>query len=122
MLKHKHLLVRAEVLDPPKDLKSTKLWLKKLIKDIDMKILGGPYLKYCDNIGNRGLTAVTIIETSHIAMHVWDEDNPSLVQLDVYSCKDFKKHTVVECLEEFEPVQIDYKYFDRENNFTEIDK
>ena len=32
MLKHKHLLVRAEVLDPPKDLKSTKLWLKKLIK------------------------------------------------------------------------------------------
>ena len=70
MLKHKHLLVRAEVLEPPKDLKSTKLWLKKLIKDIDMKILGGPYLKYCDNIGNRGLTAVTIIETSHIAMHV----------------------------------------------------
>ena len=47
MLKHKHLLVRAEVLEPPKDLKSTRLWLKKLIKDIDMKILGGPYLKYC---------------------------------------------------------------------------
>ena len=50
MLKHKHLLVRAEVLEPPKDLKSTRLWLKKLIKDIDMKILGGPYLKYCENI------------------------------------------------------------------------
>jgi len=32
MLKHKHLLVRAEVLDPPKDLKSTKLWLKKINK------------------------------------------------------------------------------------------
>ena len=64
---------------------SYEAMLKRLIKDIDMKILGGPYLKYCDNIGNRGLTAVTIIETSHIAMHVWDEDNPSLVQLDVYS-------------------------------------
>ena len=23
--------------------------------------------------GNRGITAVAIIETSHIAMHIWDE-------------------------------------------------
>ena len=30
MLKHKHLLVRAEVLEPPQRFKkSTKLWLKK---------------------------------------------------------------------------------------------
>ena len=39
-LKHKHLLVRAEVLEPPKDLKSTRKWMRNLIKDIDMKILG----------------------------------------------------------------------------------
>ena len=38
-LKHKHLLVRAEVLDPPKDLKMMRKWTKNLIKDIDMKIL-----------------------------------------------------------------------------------
>ena len=28
-LKHKHLLVRAEVLEPPKDLKSTRKWTEK---------------------------------------------------------------------------------------------
>ena len=35
-LKHKHLLVRAEVLDPPKDLKMMRKWTKNLIKDIDL--------------------------------------------------------------------------------------
>ena len=120
MLKHKHLLVRAEVLEPPKDLKTTRIWLKKLINDIDMKILGGPYLKYCDNIGNRGLTAVTIIETSHIAMHVWDEDNPALVQLDVYSCKDLDEEIVFSYLYKFKPVRMSYRYFDRETNFKLI--
>ena len=117
MLKHKHLLVRAEVLEPPKDLKRTRTWLKKLIKDIDMKILGGPYLKYCDVKGNRGLTAVTIIETSHIAMHVWDEDNPALVQLDVYSCKDLDEKIVFDYLYKFQPVRMSNRYFDRETNF-----
>jgi len=36
--------------------------------------------------GNQGLTSVTIIETSHIAVHVWDEVSPALMQMDVYSC------------------------------------
>jgi len=64
-LKHKHLLVRAETLEPPKDLKAIKKWTRSLIKDIGMKVLGGPYAKYCEVQGNRGLTCVTIIETSH---------------------------------------------------------
>ena len=33
--------------------------------------------------GNKGLTAFAIIETSHIAMHIWDEP-VALLQLDVY--------------------------------------
>ena len=63
-LKHKHLLVRAEVLDPPKDLKMMRKWTKNLIKDIDMKILAGPYAKYCDVKGNRGLTCVRFASIS----------------------------------------------------------
>ena len=47
-LKHKHLLVRAETLEPPKDLKAIKKWTRSLIKDIGMKVLGGPYAKYCE--------------------------------------------------------------------------
>jgi S-adenosylmethionine/arginine decarboxylase-like enzyme len=121
-VKHKHLLIRAEVNKPPENEDEIKEWLQYLISKIDMKILAGPYASKVDKpVGNAGLTGVAIIETSHVVIHTWDEKNPALVQLDVYSCKDFKKHTVVECLEDFEPVQIDYKYFDRENNFKEID-
>ena len=123
MLKHKHLLVRAEVLEPPKDLKTTRIWLKKLINDIDMKILGGPYLKYCDNIGNRGLTAVTIIETSHIAMHIWDEVSPALMQFDVYSCGDLNVEAICRKIEnDFEIRKMEFKFLNREAGLQEISK
>ena len=119
-LKHKHLLVRAEVLDPPQDLKMMRKWTKNLIRDIDMKILAGPYAKYCDVKGNRGLTCVTIIETSHITLHSWDEMNPALVQLDVYSCKELDETVVFDYVYKFMPVRMSYRYFDRENNFKLI--
>jgi len=119
-VKHKHLLIRAEVNKPPASEEHIIFWLKNLIKKIDMKILAGPYATKVTKKGNAGITGVAIIETSHVVIHTWDENNPALIQLDVYSCKDFKKSDILECLEEFETVQVDYKYFDRENNFQEI--
>jgi S-adenosylmethionine/arginine decarboxylase-like enzyme len=119
-VKHKHLLIRAEVNKPPASEEHIIFWLKNLIKKIDMKILAGPYATKVTKKGNAGITGVAIIETSHVVIHTWDENNPALIQLDVYSCKDFKKSDILECLEEFETVQVDYKYFDRENNFEEI--
>lgn len=119
-VKHKHLLIRAEVNKPPASEEHIIFWLKNLIKKIDMKILAGPYATKVTKKGNAGITGVAIIETSHVVIHTWDENNPALIQLDVYSCKDFKKSDILECLEEFKTVQVDYKYFDRENNFEEI--
>jgi len=119
-VKHKHLLIRAEVNKPPASEEHIIFWLKNLIKKIDMKILAGPYATKVTKTGNAGITGVAIIETSHVVIHTWDENNPALIQLDVYSCKDFKKSDILECLEEFKTVQVDYKYFDRENNFEEI--
>ena len=119
-IKHKHLLIRAEVSDPPKTEEHIIFWIKTLIKKIDMKILAGPYASKVTKKGNAGITGVAIIETSHIVMHTWDENNPSLIQLDVYSCKDFKETDVLDSLSEFKPIEVDYKYFDRENNFKEI--
>jgi len=119
-VKHKHLLIRAEVNKPPASEEHIIFWLKNLIKKIDMKILAGPYATKVTKKGNACITGVAIIETSHVVIHTWDENNPALIQLDVYSCKDFKKSDILECLEEFETVQVDYKYFDRENNFEEI--
>jgi S-adenosylmethionine/arginine decarboxylase-like enzyme len=119
-LVHKHLLIKAEVQNPPKDEEQTISWMKKLINKINMNILAGPYSSKVSKKGNKGLSGVAIIDTSHISIHTWDEKNPALIQLDVYSCKEFKKSDVIDCLDEFKPVTVEYKYFDRETNFIEV--
>jgi S-adenosylmethionine/arginine decarboxylase-like enzyme len=86
-----------------------------------MKILMGPYAKYCDMVGNRGLTVATIIETSHIVMHSWDECSPHMIQLDVYTCGAFDPKTVLSWLQQYDPVKVEYKYLDREQNLIELD-
>ena len=118
VLEHKHLIVRAELNNPPKCAIEIQEWMKTLVDKIGMKILMGPYAIYSDMPGNRGLTAVTIIETSHIAMHVWDEDNPALMQLDVYTCSTLDINDVFEAIDEFVPIHTEYKYIDRENELT----
>lgn len=122
ILEHKHLIVRAELNNPPNCTTAIEAWMKKLVKQIDMNILMGPYSVYSDMVGNRGLTAVTIIETSHIALHVWDEVEPALAQLDVYTCSTLNIEDVFEAIAEWKPVKVEYKYIDRENQLTLIEK
>ena len=119
-LVHKHLLIKAEVQNPPTNEKQTISWMKKLIDKINMNILAGPYSSQVSKKGNKGLSGVAIIDTSHISIHTWDEKQPALIQLDVYSCKEFKKSDVIDCLDDFKPVTVEYKYFDRETNFIEV--
>ena len=123
-LYHKHLIIRAEVGTPIKDPNEAKEWLVKLIDSIDMKLLqcisANPNAGYCDLEGNRGLTAVALIETSHIVMHIWDEGNPSTVQLDVYTCGCLDIATVFKALDVMNPSKIDYKFIDREYNVQDI--
>lgn len=121
VLEHKHLIVRAELNNPPYLPHEIKDWMRKLVDKIGMNILMGPYAIYSDMEGNKGLTAVTIIETSHIAMHVWDEVEPGLMQLDVYTCSTLNIDDVFAAIEEFEPVKVEYKYIDRENSLTLLD-
>jgi S-adenosylmethionine/arginine decarboxylase-like enzyme len=120
LLKHKHLLIRAEVKNPPKTEEHIIKWMNNLIAKIDMNILAGPYASKVSKKGNKGISGVAIIDTSHIGIHTWDETDPALIQLDVYSCKEFNKIDVLSCIEEFNPITVDYKYFDRENNFKEL--
>lgn len=121
ILEHKHLIVRAELNNPPQCAEAIQEWMKMLVDRIGMKILMGPYAVYSDMVGNRGLTAVTIIETSHIAMHVWDEVEPALMQLDVYTCSTLNIKDVFDAIEAFSPTKIEYKYIDRENTLTMLD-
>jgi S-adenosylmethionine/arginine decarboxylase-like enzyme len=119
-LVHKHVIIRAEVLNPPTDETHTSNDVKALIEAIGMKILMGPYAKYCTMKGNRGLTVATIIETSHVIIHVWDETDPAMIQLDVYTCGVFDPNIVFDWLQQYNPTKIDFKYLDRENGLTEI--
>ena len=120
MLVHKHLIVRAQVNKPPTDESWAEDWVRGLVEKIGMKILVGPFAKYLDVPGNRGLTVAAIIETSHVAMHVWDESDPALIQLDVYTCGPLDTNIIFNELKTFDPVKIDYKYLDREHGLTEI--
>ena len=117
-LVHKHIIIRADVINPPLDATSTSDSVKELIQQIGMKILMGPYATYCDMPGNRGLTVATIIETSHIVLHSWDESSPANLQLDVYTCGEFNPQIVFDWLKQFNPVRVDYKYLDREHGFN----
>ena len=120
-LVHKHLIVRAEVLDPPSDEKLVSEQVRSLIESIGMKILMGPYAKYVNMEGNRGLTVATIIETSHVVMHTWDETDPAVIQLDVYTCGELNTQIVFDWLEQYQPINKQYKYLDREFDIKEIE-
>ena len=120
LLEHKHIIIRAEVNSPPKDESEACNSLAELIKKIDMKVLMGPFAKYVEMEGNRGLTVAAIIETSHIVLHSWDETDPAIIQLDVYTCGAFNPNRVFEWLQQFDVVKVDWKYIDREHGLTEL--
>jgi len=121
LLVHKHLIVRAEINNPPVEENYLKSWLNNFIMDINMKVFMGPYVKYCNMPGNRGITAVAIIETSHIAMHIWDEVTPALMQFDVYSCGEFDPEKICKKIQDdFKTSKIEYKYLNRETGLVDL--
>jgi len=120
LLQHKHIIVRAEVEAPPFDTAQITTWLEKLVNDLGMKIMMGPIAGYSPVVGNRGLTAAVVIETSHIVLHAWDEESPAMLQLDVYTCSELDTRVIWSALEQFKPVHVDYKLIDREGRFIKL--
>jgi S-adenosylmethionine/arginine decarboxylase-like enzyme len=119
MLFHKHLLINAKVEKPISSEEEATTFLKDLVERIDMKIIKGPFASYVDKPGNRGLTAIVMIETSHIAFHIWDEEDPSLLQFDLYTCGKLDLAEVLLAFgETFNVINLDYQLFDRENGFV----
>lgn len=120
MLEHKHVIVRAEVNSPPFDEARIADWLKKLVDDLGMKVMMGPIAGYSPIVGNRGLTAAVVIETSHIVLHAWDEESPAMLQLDVYTCSKLDLEVVWRAMAEFDPVKVEYKLLDREHGLKTL--
>ena len=124
-VKHKHLIVRAEVSNTPskEDMHKILGWMEDLIIKINMRLMHAPSISYIDQKGNRGITCMALIETSHIVLHIWDEKIPGLFQLDIYSCKDIKINLVLDFFKDsFDVVKLQYKFLDRENDLTLVDQ
>lgn len=119
MILHKHLLVNAKVTNPMQSEEEAISFLTDLVNNIDMNIIKGPFASYVDKDGNKGLTAIVMIETSHIAFHIWDEVDPSLLQFDLYTCGVLDLDKVMDILNKnFNVVSMEYTLFDRENGFV----
>lgn len=118
MIYHKHLLVNAKVNNPMKDEEEAIEFLRTLVERIDMKIIKGPFAHYVDAPGNEGLTAIVMIETSHIAFHIWDTPTPGMLQFDLYTCGSLDLDEVITTLTEYFKLEsMDYILMDREFGF-----
>jgi len=124
LLEHKHIILKSRVNNPPgKDqIETINEWMRDLVDKIDMKILMGPFTVYSDMIGNRGMTSATIIETSHIVMHTWDEEDPGTIQLDIYTCSTLDTDVVLEHFEVFDPVEVSWLFIDRKLEQIALEK
>ena len=115
-LKHLHILIKAKVREPKAlSVEGLKTWVSMLIANQDMLIAAGPFVTYVDDEGNEGPTGGAHIKTSHMAFHIWENDN--LIQADLYTCGELDVHAFLEDFEVFDPAEIEFMVIDREHGF-----
>ena len=113
--KHSHVIVRARISDPPRDSVALNDWVTDVVKSVDMNVVSGPLSYYSNDDGNKGWTSVAILDFSHIAIHVWDEENPALLEFDLFSCKVFDVDKVIEMIaNKFGLLSYEHIYIDRD--------
>lgn len=119
---HKHLLINGKTLTPPTSKRRLKKWLNKLVYDIGMYKIGGPYIKYVKAKGNAGLTAVVMIETSHVALHIWEEGDQPYFRFDLYTCGPLHHKAVLESVAYFmDSPEMEWTVYDRADGFWQYD-
>lgn len=107
---HKHLLITATVVNPTESPEVVKQWLDRLVEIAGMKTLMPARAKYCDDIGNEGVTGDIIITTSHATIHLWE----NLLQADLYSCREFNELDVIQHVyAHFNVLDMDFQVIDR---------
>ena len=119
MALHNHLILNARIKRPLQSEEKIKKWLESLVTAIGMKKVAGPIASYVTSEGNVGMTAGVLIETSHIAMHVWDEETPPKMQFDLYTCSTLPLITIFEMIDnEFEIVSAEYLVMNRDSGYN----
>ena len=117
---HEHLLVRALVELPIRSYPEAREWVGELVHLLGMRPLAPATGAYCAVPGNRGVTVLAPIETSHVALHIWDEERPALVELDVFSCREVDPGVVMVHLSSMRPVRVASRFLDRSRDFAEL--
>lgn len=113
---HQHLIVHAFIDNPPKseDCEKIAKWMEHLVHSIGMQVLRPATAMYCDQEGNRGMTADVLLTTSHMVLHTWDEDQPSYLEFDLYTCSSMDVNIVIdEITKMFAAKNVSYKFLDR---------
>jgi S-adenosylmethionine/arginine decarboxylase-like enzyme len=118
---HLQQIIIGQVTKPPTDVEVVKQFMRDLVESIGMKRLIEPQAIYVEAVGNRGMTSCVLIETSHIAWHVWDEETPGLLQFDLYTCGELVPDQVLDIVKNFFGLSnYSVKVFDRAKELTEI--
>lgn len=118
MALHNQLLLNGHANNPITDEQDAIDWMTNLVEEIGMNIIQGPYASYVTKEGNRGITCVVMIETSHIALHVWDEEDPSLIQFDLYTCSTLPVEDVIKNVrEKFSLIDYQFMVIERSAGF-----
>lgn len=122
MIQHKHLLLNATVRKPIYKEEDAINFLTELVESINMKIIKGPFAHYVEAEGNRGMTAIVMIETSHIAFHIWDEKDPAELKFDLYTCGSLDAAQVLQILDkQFGLSAVEWMVLDRADGFEHIE-
>lgn len=97
-------------------------WMSNMVKAIGMEELAPPRAIYSDMVGNRGLTCDVLLNTSNAVIHTWDETDPCIFMLDVFSCGKLDPQIIFELLVDFDPVKVEYMFLDRHSGLKIIDQ
>jgi len=120
-IKHLQQIIIGQVTNPPTDVDVVKQFMRDLVEAIGMKRLIEPQAVYVEAVGNKGMTSCVLIETSHIAWHVWDEQTPGLLQFDLYTCGDLNPDQVLSIVKDFFGLTTySMKVFNRAEELNEI--
>ena len=103
---HKHLLFDASINKTFESEEAVKAFFVKVIEDIGMIVAKltneqpNPIAWDCQDKDNEGMTAVGILTTSHIILHIWDKQEVPEIHFDLYSCSDFDMEQVLQMVHE----------------------
>lgn len=116
---HLHLMVRAEIVNPPgvNDVDAVKTFMTDLVGHVRMKILSPARSMWCDEPGNEGITADVLLTTSNAVIHIWNyEDDTGRLDFDLYSCAPFTAEEVIDFIgKHFKLTSVAYRFFNRDN-------